>query len=135
MITAKGDLCRSCSCTSEFFPLGFLSHSIYCAGRRVAKKSSGTATYSASSFPSHFDQQTFTNTNSLQHPSDKGIFPEPKTPYERNPEVAVFLPAMARVDDFNDRIHETVAKNEPYHPYEYNEEHNESWAGALPVKQ
>jgi glutamate synthase (NADPH/NADH) len=42
---------------------------------------------------------------------------------------------MARVDDFNDRQTQIDAENEPYNPYEYNEEQNESWAGALPVKQ
>jgi glutamate synthase (NADPH/NADH) len=42
---------------------------------------------------------------------------------------------MARVSDFQDQQDEINAHNEPYHPYEYNEEQNESWAGALPVKQ
>jgi glutamate synthase (NADPH/NADH) len=42
---------------------------------------------------------------------------------------------MARVDDFNDRQTQIDAENEPYHPYEYETEQNESWAGALPVKQ
>jgi glutamate synthase (NADPH/NADH) len=42
---------------------------------------------------------------------------------------------MAKVDDFNDRQDEIDAQNEPYHPYEYQTEENESWAGALPVKQ
>ena len=42
---------------------------------------------------------------------------------------------MARVDAFDDRQTQIDAENEQYHPYEYNEEQNESWAGALPVKQ
>jgi hypothetical protein len=51
------------------------------------------------------------------------------------PEIAVSLPAMAKVDDFNDRQNQIDAENEPYHQYEYQTEKNESWAGALPVKQ
>jgi len=50
-------------------------------------------------------------------------------------EVAATLPAMAKVDDFNDRQTQIDAENEPYHQYEYQTEENESWAGALPVKQ
>jgi glutamate synthase (NADPH/NADH) len=42
---------------------------------------------------------------------------------------------MARADDFNDRQNEIDAENEPYHQYEYQTENNDSWAGALPVKQ
>jgi len=42
---------------------------------------------------------------------------------------------MAKVDDFNDRQTQIDAENEPYHQYEYQTEENESWAGALPVKQ
>ncbi|TAQ84560.1 hypothetical protein B7494_g7107 [Chlorociboria aeruginascens] len=37
-------------------------------------------------------------------------------------------------DDFNDRQLEIDAENEVYHPYEYETDGNESWAGALPVK-
>ncbi|CAG8959929.1 hypothetical protein HYFRA_00012646 [Hymenoscyphus fraxineus] len=51
------------------------------------------------------------------------------------PEIAATLPAMAKVDDFNDRQDQIDAENEPYHQYEYQTEENESWAGALPVKQ
>jgi glutamate synthase (NADH) len=42
---------------------------------------------------------------------------------------------MGRVDDFNDRHIQIEAENELYHQYEYQLENNESWAGALPVKQ
>ena len=52
-----------------------------------------------------------------------------------NIEIAATLPAMAKVDDFNDRQTQIDAENEPYHQYEYQTEENESWAGALPVKQ
>ena len=38
-------------------------------------------------------------------------------------------------DPFNDRQEEIIAENEPYNHYQYVEEGNESWAGALPVKQ
>jgi hypothetical protein len=51
------------------------------------------------------------------------------------PEIAVPLPAMAKFDDFNDRQDQIDAENAPYHQYEYQTEENESWAGALPVKQ
>jgi glutamate synthase (NADPH/NADH) len=37
--------------------------------------------------------------------------------------------------DFDDRQTQIDAENEPYHPYAYQTEENESWAGALPVKQ
>lgn len=37
--------------------------------------------------------------------------------------------------DFDDRQTQIDAENQPYHPYEYQADHNESWAGALPVKQ
>lgn len=37
--------------------------------------------------------------------------------------------------DFDDRREHLLAENETYHPYEYQEEGNGSWAGALPVKQ
>ncbi|KAK6583748.1 hypothetical protein PZA11_003478 [Diplocarpon coronariae] len=49
--------------------------------------------------------------------------------------VAATLPAMAKADDFNDRQNQIDAENEPYNQYEYQTEENESWAGALPVKQ
>jgi glutamate synthase (NADPH/NADH) len=37
--------------------------------------------------------------------------------------------------DFDDRQTQIDAENQAYHPYEYQVEQNESWAGALPVKQ
>lgn len=42
---------------------------------------------------------------------------------------------MGRVDDFDDKHIQTAAENEPYNQYEYQTKDNESWAGALPVKQ
>jgi glutamate synthase (NADH) len=42
---------------------------------------------------------------------------------------------MGGADDFNDRHIQIEAENEPYNQYEYQLENNESWAGALPVKQ
>ncbi|TVY40577.1 putative glutamate synthase [NADPH] [Lachnellula occidentalis] len=42
---------------------------------------------------------------------------------------------MAKVDEFDDRKTQIIAENAPYHQYEYQTEKNESWAGALPVKQ
>ncbi|RDW78519.1 hypothetical protein BP5796_06371 [Coleophoma crateriformis] len=42
---------------------------------------------------------------------------------------------MGGVADFDDRQTQIDAENEPYHAYEYDTQHNESWAGALPVKQ
>ncbi|CAD6505667.1 BgTH12-01157 [Blumeria graminis f. sp. triticale] len=42
---------------------------------------------------------------------------------------------MARLDDFNDRQTQIEAENELYSPYVYQADNNESWAGALPVKQ
>ncbi|TVY14505.1 putative glutamate synthase [NADPH] [Lachnellula arida] len=42
---------------------------------------------------------------------------------------------MAKVDEFDDRKTQIIAENAPYHQYEYQTEENESWAGALPVKQ
>ncbi|KAJ4307151.1 glutamate synthase [NADH] [Collariella sp. IMI 366227] len=38
-------------------------------------------------------------------------------------------------DDFDDRQLHLEAETEQYHPYEYQTENNNSWAGALPVKQ
>lgn len=38
-------------------------------------------------------------------------------------------------EDFDDRQLHTDAGKEEYHPYEYQTENNDSWAGALPVKQ
>ncbi|KAL1836953.1 hypothetical protein VTJ49DRAFT_4448 [Mycothermus thermophilus] len=38
-------------------------------------------------------------------------------------------------EDFDDRQIQLDADKEPYHPYEYQTENNDSWAGALPVKQ
>lgn len=37
--------------------------------------------------------------------------------------------------DFDDRQLHQQAESEEYHPYEYQQEGNGSWAGALPVKQ
>jgi glutamate synthase (NADPH/NADH) len=43
---------------------------------------------------------------------------------------------MGAVDEFDDRQIQIEAENTPYNQYQYNEtEQNESWAGALPVKQ
>lgn len=43
---------------------------------------------------------------------------------------------MGEAGDFNDRQIQIDAENEPYHPYvDQNGGENESWAGALPVKQ
>lgn len=42
---------------------------------------------------------------------------------------------MGGLDEFNYRHTQTAAENEPYNQYEYQTEENESWAGALPVKQ
>ncbi len=38
-------------------------------------------------------------------------------------------------EDFDDRQLHLDAEAEQYHPYEYQTENNDSWAGALPVKQ
>ncbi|KAL2185432.1 hypothetical protein L209DRAFT_756570 [Thermothelomyces heterothallicus CBS 203.75] len=38
-------------------------------------------------------------------------------------------------EDFDDRQVHLDAEAEQYHPYEYQTENNDSWAGALPVKQ
>jgi len=38
-------------------------------------------------------------------------------------------------EDFDDRQLHLDAEAEPYHPYEYQTQNNDSWAGALPVKQ
>lgn len=38
-------------------------------------------------------------------------------------------------EEFDDRQIHIDAENEPYKPYEYQTENNESWASALPVKQ
>lgn len=40
-----------------------------------------------------------------------------------------------RSEDFNDRQTEIDAQNAVHQPYQYEAENNESWAGALPVKQ
>ncbi|KAJ0125103.1 enhancer-2 of am [Diaporthe amygdali] len=42
---------------------------------------------------------------------------------------------MGVVTEFDDRDQHLLAEKEAYHPYEYQEEGNGSWAGALPVKQ
>ena len=38
-------------------------------------------------------------------------------------------------EEFDDRQNQRDAENEKYMPYEYQETNNDSWAGALPVKQ
>lgn len=40
---------------------------------------------------------------------------------------------MGLLPEFDDRHIE--AEQQEYHPYEYQTENNDSWAGALPVKQ
>ncbi|CRK46772.1 hypothetical protein BN1723_020136, partial [Verticillium longisporum] len=42
---------------------------------------------------------------------------------------------MGLPEDFNDQQTSFDAEKEQYTPYEYQEEGNTSWAGALPVKQ
>lgn len=42
---------------------------------------------------------------------------------------------MSIPEDFDDRQIHIEAEQEPYRPYQYQEENNGSWAGALPVKQ
>ncbi|KAM0224676.1 hypothetical protein ACHAQD_002257 [Fusarium lateritium] len=42
---------------------------------------------------------------------------------------------MGLNEDFDDRHIETEAEQQPYIPYEYQTDNNDSWAGALPVKQ
>lgn len=42
---------------------------------------------------------------------------------------------MGLPEDFDDRQIEIESTAETYHPYEYQTENNDSWAGALPVKQ
>ncbi|KAL2753686.1 hypothetical protein ACRALDRAFT_2126518 [Sodiomyces alcalophilus JCM 7366] len=42
---------------------------------------------------------------------------------------------MGLPEEFDDRPIHAEAEEETYHPYEYQEENNASWAGALPVKQ
>ncbi|KAK2682549.1 hypothetical protein RAB80_000495 [Fusarium oxysporum f. sp. vasinfectum] len=42
---------------------------------------------------------------------------------------------MGLNEDFDDRQIQTEAEQQPYIPYEYQTENNDSWAGALPVKQ
>lgn len=37
--------------------------------------------------------------------------------------------------EFDDRQTEIDAEKQPYHQYVYQTEENQSWAGALPVKQ
>lgn len=37
--------------------------------------------------------------------------------------------------EFDDRQTHLESEADAYHPYEYQTENNESWAGALPVKQ
>ncbi|KAH6622835.1 hypothetical protein F5144DRAFT_595116 [Chaetomium tenue] len=43
--------------------------------------------------------------------------------------------AIKVTEDFDDRQLHIDAEKEEYHPYEYQTENNDSWAGALPVKQ
>jgi glutamate synthase (NADPH/NADH) len=42
---------------------------------------------------------------------------------------------MGYLEDFDDRQIHLDAEKEEYHPYEYQAANNDSWAGALPVKQ
>ena len=42
---------------------------------------------------------------------------------------------MGLTVEFDDRQTQFEAESEEYHPYEYQTQNNESWAGALPVKQ
>lgn len=42
---------------------------------------------------------------------------------------------MGIPEDFDDRQIHQEAEQEQYHPFEYQTENNDSWAGALPVKQ
>lgn len=42
---------------------------------------------------------------------------------------------MSLTTDFDDRQETLQAESEAYQPYEYQQEGNGSWAGALPVKQ
>lgn len=42
---------------------------------------------------------------------------------------------MGLATEFDDRQVHLQAESEAYQPYEYQEEGNGSWAGALPVKQ
>lgn len=42
---------------------------------------------------------------------------------------------MRLTEDFDDRQIHSEAEQEQYTPYQYQEENNGSWAGALPVKQ
>lgn len=42
---------------------------------------------------------------------------------------------MGAASDFDDRQEHLQAESEARQPYEYQEEGNGSWAGALPVKQ
>lgn len=42
---------------------------------------------------------------------------------------------MGLPEDFDDRQTQIDSEAEAYHPYEYQTENNDSWAGALPVKQ
>lgn len=42
---------------------------------------------------------------------------------------------MGLSEDFNDEKIHIEAQKAQYTPYEYQESNNDSWAGALPVKQ
>lgn len=42
---------------------------------------------------------------------------------------------MGLNEDFDDRQNQIEAEKHPYTPYEYQTSNNDSWAGALPVKQ
>ena len=42
---------------------------------------------------------------------------------------------MGLFEDFDDRHISFEAEKQEYKPYEYQTENNDSWAGALPVKQ
>lgn len=42
---------------------------------------------------------------------------------------------MGLLEDFDDRHSDIDLNQETYVPYDYQTENNDSWAGALPVKQ
>ena len=61
--------------------------------------------------------------------------PTHRTPPQPHPSSIESLPSMGLNKDFDDRQIQTEAEQQPYIPYEYQTENNDSWAGALPVKQ
>lgn len=72
---------------------------------------------------------TTTITTTHKHLNHSLPTPPPALP-RSHPERA----AMAALD-FDDRQTQIDAESQPYVPYEYQSDQNESWAGALPVKQ